>query len=90
MPSLAGLTLIGAAARAASAGLHIASAEDLNLNSTSDAAPLSPQSPPGATTPSLSEPIAHTVSSIGTVIGQTPTAGHRVAKGDPVHITLTD
>ena len=90
MPSLAGLTLIGAAARAASAGLHIASAEDLNLNSTSDAAPLSPQSPPGATTPSLSEPIAHTVSSIGTVIGQTPSAGHRVVKGDPVHITLTD
>jgi len=90
MPSLAGLTLIGAAARAASAGLHIASAEDLNLNSTSDAAPLSPQSPPSATMPSFTEPIAHTISSIGTVIGQTPTAGHRVAKGDPVHITLTD
>jgi len=90
MPSLAGLTLIGAAARAASAGLHIASAEDLNLNSTSDAAPLSPQSPPSATMPSFTEPIAHTISSIGTVIGQTPSAGHRVVKGDPVHITLTD
>ena len=31
MPSLTGLTLAGAAARAAAAGLHIASAEDLNL-----------------------------------------------------------
>jgi beta-lactam-binding protein with PASTA domain len=90
MPSLAGLTLTGAAARAASAGLHITSAEDLNLNSTSDSAPLTAQSPPSATTPSFTEPIAHTVSSIGTVIAQTPAAGHRVVKGDPVHITLTD
>jgi beta-lactam-binding protein with PASTA domain len=90
MPSLAGLTLTAAAARAASAGLHIASAEDLNLSSTSEAAPLTPQSPPSATTPSFTEPIAHTVSSIGTVIAQTPAAGHRVVKGDPVHITLTN
>ncbi|WP_353069390.1 PASTA domain-containing protein [Tunturibacter empetritectus] len=91
MPSLAGLTLTAAAARAASAGLHIASAEDLNLNSASaEAAPLTPQSPPSATTPSFTEPIARTVSSIGTVIAQTPPAGHRVVKGDPVHITLTD
>jgi beta-lactam-binding protein with PASTA domain len=90
MPSLAGLTLAGAAARAASSGLHIASAEDLNLSSTSPAAPISAQSPPSATTPSFTEPIAHPVSSIGTVIAQTPPAGHRVVKGDPVHITLTD
>ena len=91
MPSLAGLTLTAAAARAASAGLHIVSAEDLNLNSTSgEAAPLTSQSSPSATTPSFTEPVAHTVSSIGTVIAQTPPAGHRVVKGDPVHITLTD
>src|SRR5271168_2219887 len=51
MPSLAGLTLTGAAARTASVGLHITSAEDLNLSSTSDAAPISPQSPPSTTTP---------------------------------------
>jgi len=89
MPSLAGLTLTAAASRATSAGLHIASAEDLNLNSTSEAAPLTAQSPPSATT-LYPEPIARTVSSIGTVIGQTPPAGHRVVKGDPVHITLTD
>ncbi|WP_158943095.1 PASTA domain-containing protein [Granulicella sp. S190] len=90
MPSLAGLTLTGAAARAASAGLHIASAEDLNLNATSATAPLSAQWSPAATTPSYTEPIARTVSSIGTVIAQTPPAGHRVVKGDAVHITLTD
>jgi eukaryotic-like serine/threonine-protein kinase len=90
MPSLAGLTLAGAAARASSSGLHIASAEDLNLSSTPPAAPLSAQSPSSATTPSFSEPIAHPISSIGTVIAQTPPAGHRVVKGDPVHITLTD
>ena len=90
MPSLAGLTLAGAAARAASSGLHIASAEDLNLSSTSPAAPITAQSPPSATTLSSAEPIAHPVSTIGTVIAQTPPAGHRVVKGDPVHITLTD
>ena len=87
MPSLAGLTLAGAAARAASSGLHIASAEDLNLSSTSPAAP---QSPSNDTTPSFTAPVARPVSSIGTVIAQTPPAGHRVVKGDPVHITLTD
>jgi eukaryotic-like serine/threonine-protein kinase len=95
MPSLAGLTLAGAAARAASVGLHIASAEDLNLTTTAATPP-----PPQPTTPSATpaatpaaiptEPVAHAISSIGTVIAQTPAAGHRVAKGDPVHITLTD
>src|SRR5277367_230503 len=94
MPSLAGLTLAGAAARAAAIGLHIASAEDLNLSTTPTtpaATPASPQ-PTSPTTPPVTstEPVAHAVSSIGTVIAQTPAAGHRVAKGDPVHITLTD
>src|SRR5580692_9412498 len=39
MPSLAGLTLAGAAARAAAIGLHIVSAEDLNLPPTPTPAP---------------------------------------------------
>ena len=92
MPSLAGLTLAGAAARAASIGLHIASAEDLNLPTTPAAAPASPQPATSPTTPpaTSTEPVAHAVSSIGTVIAQTPAAGHRVVKGDAVHITLTD
>jgi hypothetical protein len=92
MPSLAGLTLAGAAARAAAIGLHIASAEDLNLPTTPTATPASPQPTTSSTTPSATstEPVAHAVSSIGTVIAQTPAAGHRVVKGDAVHITLTD
>ncbi len=95
MPSLAGLTLAGAAARASAAGLHIVSAEDLNLPTPSPTpaadAPQATASTPGSpsTTPAPVTPTAQTFS-IGTVIAQTPPAGHRVVKGDPVHITLTN
>ena len=85
MPSLAGLTLSGAAARAASAGLHIVSAEDLNL-------PSAPATTASIPTETAAAPAAAPVqtSAIGTVVAQTPLAGHRVVKGDPVHITLTN
>jgi eukaryotic-like serine/threonine-protein kinase len=93
MPSLAGLTLSGAAARAAAAGLHIVSAEDLNLpTSTTAATPLnapaatSGTQAPAAATASATQP----ATTLGTVIAQSPAAGHRVTKGDPVHITLTN
>ena len=95
MPSLAGLTLAGAAARAAAAGLHIVSAEDLNLPTPATAATEASASTPGSPFPALG-PAASSASptpqaiSIGTVIAQTPPAGHRVVKGDPVHITLTN
>jgi beta-lactam-binding protein with PASTA domain len=58
MPSLAGLTLAGAAARAAAAGLRIVSAEDLNLPAPNTAAtPASTASPSAtATTPAASTP----------------------------------
>jgi beta-lactam-binding protein with PASTA domain len=58
MPSLAGLTLAGAAARAAAAGLRIVSAEDLNLPAPNTAAtPASPSTPSAtATTPAASTP----------------------------------
>jgi eukaryotic-like serine/threonine-protein kinase len=74
MPSLIGLTLPAAAARASAVGLHIVSAEDLNIPSppsteTSPATPALPPSPP-------------------TVIAQTPAAGQHVLPGDPVKITL--
>jgi beta-lactam-binding protein with PASTA domain len=95
MPSLAGLTLAGAVARASAAGLHIVSAEDLNTPSpttdtvqASTSTPGSPSTTP-APTPSLAPPTAQSAS-IGTVIAQTPPAGHRVVKGEPVHITLTN
>jgi beta-lactam-binding protein with PASTA domain len=98
MPSLAGLTLAGAAARAYAAGLRIVSAEDLNLptpatpaTEVSASAPAIPGSPSASPAPAASPtaPAAQTFS-VGTVIAQTPVAGHRVVKGDPVHITLTN
>jgi beta-lactam-binding protein with PASTA domain len=94
MPSLAGLTLAGAAARAAAAGLHIVSAEDLNLpNPTPAAAPATStteaSSAPATSAPAVTTPAAQSFS-VGTVVAQTPLAGHRVVKGDPVHITLTN
>jgi eukaryotic-like serine/threonine-protein kinase len=98
MPSLAGLTLAGAAARAAAAGLHIVSAEDLNLATPSAPATTASPSPAAATTPATPpqtspatpSPTAQPTSTIGTVVAQTPLAGHRVAKGEAVHITLTN
>ena len=98
MPSLAGLTLAGAAARAYAAGLRIVSAEDLNTPApataaadASGSAPVTPGSPSTSPAPTAStaSPAAQSVS-IGTVIAQTPPVGHRVVKGDPVHITLTN
>jgi beta-lactam-binding protein with PASTA domain len=90
MPSLAGLTLSGAIARSAAAGLHIVSVEDLNTSSTTPAAPgTTPPAPSNIPAPAAPPLVAQAVS-IGTVIAQTPAAGHRVVKGDPVRITLTD
>jgi beta-lactam-binding protein with PASTA domain len=96
MPSLAGLTLAGAAARAYAAGLRIVSAEELNTPTPSPAPdPAQPSitslgspSTAPAPAPSPASPAAQSVS-IGTVVAQTPPPGHRVVKGDPVHITLT-
>jgi beta-lactam-binding protein with PASTA domain len=74
MPSLTGLTLAGAAARASAAGLHIASLEDVSL--------------PAPAVPGASATPAVTLSP-GTVVDQIPQAGYRVVKGDAVHIKLT-
>ena len=95
MPSLTGLTLGAAAARAAAAGLHIVSAEDLNLSTPASATPTTTSPTPSATpdtTPPAAAPPATTAQtlSVGTVVTQFPAAGHRVVKGDPVHITLTN
>jgi beta-lactam-binding protein with PASTA domain len=94
MPSLTGLTLAGAAARAYASGLRIVSAED--LNTPTPPAATTQTSTPSPSTPGTPAPIASTTPpaaqaiSFGTVIAQTPAAGHRVLKGDPVHITLTN
>lgn len=80
MPSLTGLTLTAAAARAAAAGLHIASLED--VTPPSPTTPNTPAIAPAATPPVISV-------TPGTVVDQTPLAGYRVIKGDAVHIKLT-
>ena len=91
MPSLAGLTLSAAVRAATAAGLHIVSAEELNQPVPTAAAPAATTPSPAATpaaspVPTPSSPSA----SAGTVVAQTPLAGHRVLKGDPVHITLSN
>ncbi len=93
MPSLTGLTLAGAAARAGAYGLRIVSAEDLNLSTP----PATATSTPSETTPASPPPIPATspntpaqAFTVGTVVAQSPLAGHRVVKGDAVHITLTN
>jgi beta-lactam-binding protein with PASTA domain len=85
MPSLSGLTLSGAVARSAAAGLHIVSVEDVNTPATP------PASAPGAApvNPPATPPAAQAVSP-RTVVAQAPSAGHRIAKGDPVHIILSN
>ena len=76
MPSLVGLTLAGAAARASAVGLHVVSAEEVP-GAVAPVAPATPEATaPGAT-------------AAGVVVAQTPIAGHRVAKGDPVRISLS-
>jgi eukaryotic-like serine/threonine-protein kinase len=93
MPSLTGLSLAGAAARAAAAGLHIVSAEDLNLAPPSAPSPTAAPSPATATTPTPPQAGPATTqptSRIGAVVAQTPLAGHRVIKGEAVHITLSN
>jgi beta-lactam-binding protein with PASTA domain len=74
MPSLTGLTLAGAAARASAVGLHVISAEEVAGAGAASPAPAA--SAPGGT-------------ASGMVVAQTPLAGHRVAKGDPVRISLS-
>ncbi len=93
MPSLAGLTLASAAARAAAAGLHIVSAEELSIPTQATGTPANPAAAPTSpATPAASaiSPAPAQAFSTGTVIAQTPATGHRVVKGDAVHITLTN
>ena len=90
MPSLNGLTLAGAYARAAAAGLHIVSAEDLNTppavtSPPTSAASSAPTSPPANANPPA---FPESMNSLATIVAQTPASGHRVLRGDPVHITL--
>jgi beta-lactam-binding protein with PASTA domain len=81
MPSLVGLTLSGAYARSASAGLRIVSAEDVTPNA------------PAPPTP-MPQPTSSTIAPVqggltpGIVVAQIPLAGHRVTRGDTVQLSL--
>ena len=79
MPSLTGLTLAGAAARASAVGLHVVSAEEV-------AAPAAVPVPTAPAAPDASAPVG---TATGVVVAQTPLAGHRVVKGDAVRISLS-
>jgi len=86
MPSLVGLPLMSAAARASAAGLRIASAEEVKPAAPATATPATAQ--PAAPTPAApAAPVPG--NSTATVVAQTPPAGYRVAKGDPVHLSIT-
>jgi len=76
MPSLVGLTISGAYVRAGAAGLRIVSAEDVTPTAAAQPAPPPPGTPVAALTP-------------GIVVAQSPLAGHRVARGDTVQLSLT-
>lgn len=92
MPSLVGLTLSGAYARASSVGLRVASIEDVTPTAAASSVPGAPDSAPvTAPTPTATVPlsIAPAATLAGIVVAQTPLAGHRVVKGDLVRLSLT-
>ena len=90
MPSLVGLSLPVAYARATAAGLHVASIEDVTPTAAAASqaqitAGTSPTMPAGA----AALPTTSAVLPSEIVVSQTPLAGHRVSKGDLVRLSLT-
>lgn len=88
MPSLTGLSVAVAAARASAAGLHIASAEEQRSVVTVPSATAGSAQTTSTTSTASSTPAATPLASSGTVVAQTPLAGHRVNKGDAVRLTF--
>jgi beta-lactam-binding protein with PASTA domain len=91
MPSLTGLPLMSAAARASAAGLRIVSAEEIKQPTPVSTTPSPATASPVASTPV--PPVAASVAPIAgtstaTVVAQTPPAGYRVVKGDPVQLSI--
>jgi beta-lactam-binding protein with PASTA domain len=92
MPSLVGLPLMSAAARASAAGLRIVSAEEVKQAAPNASASTNPASP---STQASATPVPATLAtptagaSVATVVAQTPLAGYRVTKGDPVRLSIS-
>jgi eukaryotic-like serine/threonine-protein kinase len=82
MPSLVGLSYSAAAARAATAGLHLVAVPDAPPATDPTATPTSAPTPPAPTPP---EAPTHPT---GIITAQIPQPGRRVAKGDAIHVTL--
>ena len=91
MPSLIGLNLSSAYARAAAAGLHVASIQSLPASPTPATPATDPTTKPTTPTPAAATTPSATaipVSSPEVVVAQTPPAGHHAVKGEEVHLTL--
>lgn len=91
MPSLTGLPLMSAAARASAAGLRVVSAEEVR-----QVVPGGVAVPTGGATSVASAVavapaaiIAVPGASTAKVVAQTPLAGYRVMKGDPVRLAIS-
>lgn len=93
MPSLVGLSLTNAYARASAASLRVASIEDVTPATSASPTPspsaptATPSSSPAPATSPIPSATANTLA--GIVVAQTPLAGHRVIKGELVHLSLT-
>jgi beta-lactam-binding protein with PASTA domain len=91
MPSLTGLPLMSAAARASAASLRIVSAEEIKQPT-----PASTPPSPATVSPVTSPPVPSATASVApiagastaTVVAQTPPAGYRVVKGDAVQLSI--
>ena len=95
MPSLVGLTLSSAYARAGAVGLRIVSAEDVTPAAAASGAVTATTTPAGgsaaaavpATGSAAAAPVAAGLGP-GIVAAQSPLAGHKVSKGDTVRLSL--
>jgi beta-lactam-binding protein with PASTA domain len=98
MPSLIGMNLAKATTLLASAGLHIASAQDPTApapasTETPAAAPAAAASSAASNLPAVSleaptqAPTTHAASWNAVIVSQAPLAGHRVLKSDPIRVT---
>ena len=94
MPSLVGLTISGAYARAGAAGLRIVSAEDVTPATAAGTTNVPVAGVAGTGTGSAPAPEsgavvpAVTALAPGIVAAQSPLAGHRVSRGDTVRLSL--
>jgi beta-lactam-binding protein with PASTA domain len=88
MPSITGMTLGAASARLATAGLHIASAQQPEVVAPTPASPegtdVAAVAPPVVVQPAEPAP----VDTNAVIVSQSPAAGHKVTRADSIRVTL--